>query len=67
MFGKKKNKVKHTQEALRRELKRDALKKLEHIRNNIEREASVSYGSYEEGMLFIIEELDDILLNWIEQ
>ena len=67
MFGKKKNKIKQTQEALRRELKRDALKKLEHIRSNIEGESPVSYGSYEEGMLFIIEELDDILENWIER
>lgn len=45
-------------------LKKDALLKVKKITQNIENNIPVSYGSYEEGMLFIIEELDDILLNW---
>jgi hypothetical protein len=57
-------KTQHAKRLLRQTLKKDALIKVDLIRKKIEDESSVSYGSYEEGMLFIIDELDDIILNW---
>ena len=57
-------KTQHTKRLLRQTLKKDALIKVDLIRKKIEDESPVSYGSYEEGMLFIIDELDDIILNW---
>ena len=69
MFFKKRKKVTETDtyrnEILKSKLKADVINRLNQIRMHIDNEDSCSYGaSYEQNLGIILEDLDDILLNW---
>ena len=69
MFFKKRKKVTETDdyrsEILKAKLKTDAINRLNQIRMHIDNEDPCSYGaSYEQNLKIILEDLEDILLNW---
>ncbi len=52
-------------EILKAKLKTDVVNRLNQIRMHIDKEDQCSYGaSYEQNLRIILEDLDDILLNW---
>jgi hypothetical protein len=69
MFFKKRKTITETDgyrsEILKAKLKTDVINKLNQIRMHIDKEDNCSYGaSYEQNLRIILEDLDDILLNW---
>jgi len=69
MFFKKRKKVTETDhyrsEILKAKLKTDVINRLNQIRMHIDKEDPCSYGaSYEQNLRIILEDLEDILLNW---
>ena len=55
----------YQEKILKDKLKKEALQKIDKIRDHILVETPSSYGAgYEENLSIIIEDLDDIILNW---
>jgi len=55
----------YQQKILKDKLKKEAIEKLDLIRDKIESEAACTYGaSFEQNLALIIEDLEDVLLNW---
>jgi len=55
----------YQQKILKDRLKKEAIEKLDLIREKIEAEAPCTYGaSFEQNIALIVEDLEDVLLNW---
>jgi len=55
----------YQEKILKDKLKKEAVNKLLQIKQNIEEENPCAYGaSFEQNLSIILEDLDDILLNW---
>ena len=55
----------YQEKILKDKLKKEAIEKLDLIREKIEAEAPCTYGaSFEQNIALIVEDLEDVLLNW---
>jgi hypothetical protein len=65
-FNKEKRdkKIRDAKAAEINKLKRMALEKVDLIKLKIESESAFSYGSREQGLEFIVDDLNEVLLNW---